>query len=123
MEIFKVASQPINTALSTGNTHSQPQTREVEQTQIQPNIVENQTEQNNEDLVKKLNEATEKLNRQMEALDTNIRFAYNDKINFLYVNVMEMKTGEIIRKIPSEQVMKLSEYFREAVGVLFDKES
>nr|WP_314469599.1 hypothetical protein [uncultured Campylobacter sp.] len=28
-----------------------------------------------------------------------------------------------MRKIPTEQAMKLSEYFREAVGVLFDKES
>ena len=41
----------------------------------------------------------------------------------MYVNVMEMKTGEVIRKIPTEQAMKLSEYFKEAVGVLFDKES
>lgn len=123
MEIFKVAGQPISTALSTGNTHAQSQTREVEQTQIQTNVAENNNQENNEDMVEKLNEATQKLNRQMEALDTNIRFAYNDKINFLYVNVMEIKTGEVIRKIPSEQVMKLSEYFREAVGVLFDKES
>nr|WP_314889248.1 flagellar protein FlaG [uncultured Campylobacter sp.] len=36
---------------------------------------------------------------------------------------MEAKTGEVIRKIPTEQVMKLTETFREAIGVLFDKES
>ena len=123
MEIFKVASQPMNTALSTSNVQSQSQIKEVEQTQIQPDTTNSGIQENNEDLAKKLNEATEKLNKQMEALDTNIRFAYNDKINFLYVNVMEIKTGEVIRKIPSEQVMKLSEYFREAIGVLFDKES
>ena len=72
---------------------------------------------------KEVKEATEKLNKQMEDLGTSIRFGYNDKIGAMYVNVMEMKTGEVIRKIPTEQAMKLSEYFKEAVGVLFDKES
>lgn len=123
MEIFKVASQPINTMAHASNAQAQTQTREVEQTHLQQNTAQNNLSIDNEDLAKRLNEATDKLNRQMEALDTNVRFAYNDKINSLYVNVMEVKTGEVIRKIPSEQVMKLSEYFREAVGVLFDKES
>ncbi|MFL1706268.1 FlaG family protein [Campylobacter sp. RM15925] len=123
MEIFKVASQQMNTVAHPSNAQAHTQTREVEQTHLQQNSAQNNLSIDNEDLAKKLNEATEKLNRQMEALDTNVRFAYNDKINSLYVNVMEVKTGEVIRKIPSEQVMKLSEYFREAVGVLFDKES
>lgn len=123
MEIFKVASQSINSMAHTSNAQAQTQTREVEQTHLQQNTAQNNLSVDNEDLTKRLNEATEKLNRQMQALDTNVRFAYNDKINSLYVNVMEVKTGEIIRKIPSEQVMKLSEYFQEAVGVLFDKES
>ncbi|MDO5046046.1 FlaG family protein [Campylobacter sp.] len=123
MEIFKAASQPINTTLHTSNAQAHTQTREVEHTHLQQNTAQNNLSVDNEDLAKRLNEATEKLNRQMEALDTNVRFAYNDKINSLYVNVTEVKTGEVIRKIPSEQVMKLSEYFREAVGVLFDKES
>lgn len=123
MEIFKVASQQMNTVAHPSNAQAHTQTREVEQTHLQQNSAQNNLSIDSEDLAKKLNEATEKLNRQMEALDTNVRFAYNDKINSLYVNVMEVKTGEVIRKIPSEQVMKLSEYFREAVGVLFDKES
>ncbi|MGB2553090.1 MULTISPECIES: FlaG family protein [unclassified Campylobacter] len=123
MEIFKVASQQMNTVAHPSNAQAHTQTREVEQTHLQQNSAQNNLSIDNEDLAKRLNEATEKLNRQMEALDTNVRFAYNDKINSLYVNVMEVKTGEVIRKIPSEQVMKLSEYFREAVGVLFDKES
>ena len=93
------------------------------QARIQHDATRNLTEQNNETLSKEVKEATEKLNKQMEDLGTSIRFGYNDKIGAMYVNVMEMKTGEVIRKIPTEQAMKLSEYFKEAVGVLFDKES
>jgi len=108
---------------TSSHAQSSTQTREVERTQIQQDTTRNLTEQNNETLSKEVKEATEKLNKQMEDLGTSIRFGYNDKIGAMYVNVMEMKTGEVIRKIPTEQAMKLSEYFREAVGVLFDKES
>ena len=123
MEIFKAASQPMANAATSSHAQSSTQTREVEQTHIQHDATRNLTEQNNETLSKEVKEATEKLNKQMEDLGTSIRFGYNDKIGAMYVNVMEMKTGEVIRKIPTEQAMKLSEYFREAVGVLFDKES
>ena len=123
MEIFKVASQPISNVATSSHAQSSTQTREVERTQIQQDTTRNLTEQNNETLSKEVKEATEKLNKQMEDLGTSIRFGYNDKIGAMYVNVMEMKTGEVIRKIPTEQAMKLSEYFKEAVGVLFDKES
>ncbi|WP_314350091.1 FlaG family protein [Campylobacter showae] len=123
MEIFKAASQPMANAVISSHAQSSTQTREVEQTHIQHDATRNLTEQNNETLSKEVKEATEKLNKQMEDLGTSIRFGYNDKIGAMYVNVMEMKTGEVIRKIPTEQAMKLSEYFKEAVGVLFDKES
>ena len=123
MEIFKVASQPMANVATSSHAQSSTQTREVERTQIQQDTTHNLTEQNNETLSKEVKEATEKLNKQMEDLGTSIRFGYNDKIGAMYVNVMEMKTGEVIRKIPTEQAMKLSEYFKESVGVLFDKES
>ena len=126
MEIFKAASQPMANVATSSHAQSSTQTREVEQTHIQHDATRNLTEQNNETLSKlskEVKEATEKLNKQMEDLGTSIRFGYNDKIGAMYVNVMEMKTGEVIRKIPTEQAMKLSEYFKEAVGVLFDKES
>ncbi|EAI7262970.1 flagellar biosynthesis protein FlaG [Campylobacter lari] len=84
-----------------------------------------QTNLNNQDenLNEKLKNATEKLNNQMETLETNVRFAYNDKINEMYVSVTEKHTGRLIRKIPSEEVMKLIEHFQGVIGTIFDKES
>ncbi|AJC86237.1 flagellar protein FlaG [Campylobacter sp. RM16704] len=76
-----------------------------------------------ENLNEKLKNATEKLNMQMETLGTNVRFAFNDKINEMYVNVTEKDTGKLIRKIPSEEVMKLIEHFKGVIGTIFDKES
>ncbi|WP_087700591.1 flagellar protein FlaG [Campylobacter lari] len=76
-----------------------------------------------ENLNEKLKNATEKLNSQMEILGTNVRFAFNDKINEMYINVTEKDTGKLIRKIPSEEVMKLIEHFKGVIGTIFDKES
>ena len=123
MEIFKAASQPMANVATSSHAQSSTQTREVEQTHIQHDATRNLTEQNNETLSKEVKEATEKLNKQMEDLGTSIRFGYNDKIEAMYVNVMEMKTGDAALARSQEQAMKLSEYFKEAVGVLFDKES
>ncbi|EAJ5673400.1 flagellar biosynthesis protein FlaG [Campylobacter lari] len=83
------------------------------------------TDLNNQDenLNEKLKNATEKLNNQMETLETNVRFAYNDKIHEMYVSVTEKDTGRLIRKIPSEEVMKLIEHFQGVIGTIFDKES
>ena len=67
-----------------------------------------------------LEDLTQKLNVQMEALSTNVRFGYNDKIEAMYVNVTEKDTGKIIRKIPTDEIMRLSEHMREAVGMIFD---
>ncbi|EAJ6151084.1 flagellar protein FlaG [Campylobacter lari] len=76
-----------------------------------------------ENLNEKLKNATEKLNSQMETLGTNVRFAFNDKINEMYINVTEKDTGKLIRKIPSEEAMKLIEHFKGVIGTIFDKES
>ncbi|EAI7689240.1 flagellar protein FlaG [Campylobacter jejuni] len=71
----------------------------------------------------KLADITKKLNEQMDSLDTNARFGYSDKIGSMYISVTEKSTGREIRQIPSEEAMRLAEYFRDVIGMIFDKES
>ena len=68
-----------------------------------------------------LKNTIENLNKHMDSLDTNVKFGFDDKIEQMFVNVMERSTGKIIRKIPSEEAMKISEKMREIVGIIFDK--
>ncbi|EKK7147920.1 flagella length regulator FlaG [Campylobacter jejuni] len=70
----------------------------------------------------KLADITKKLNEQMDSLDTNVRFGYSDKIGSMYI-MTEKSTGREIRQIPSEEAMRLAEYFRDVIGMIFDKES
>ena len=71
----------------------------------------------------KLADIAKKLNKQMDSLDTNVRFGYSDKLGSMYIRVVEKSTGREIRQIPSEEAMRLTEYFRDAIGMIFDKES
>lgn len=45
------------------------------------------------------------------------------KIGSMYISVTEKSTGREIRQIPSEEAMRLAEYFRDVIGMIFDKES
>lgn len=68
-----------------------------------------------------LKESTEKFNKMSEDLNLDVKFAYNDKIDQVYLNVVDKHTGRVIRKLPSEEAMKISESMKELVGALLDK--
>jgi len=68
-----------------------------------------------------LQKLTEQLNKEMSPLNADIKFQFNDKVNELVVNVIDKNTDKIIRKIPSEEALKIMEKMRELVGALFDE--
>ena len=76
-----------------------------------------------ESLNKQLNDVVKELNQQMDSLNTNVRFGFSDDISSMYITVSEKNTGREIRQIPSEEAIKLTKYFRDAIGLIFDKES
>ena len=41
----------------------------------------------------------------------------------MVVQVKDAKTGEEITQLPSKEAIRISEYFKESIGILFDKES
>ncbi len=138
MEIFKAAAQTLDSAAGVSN-QAVNDTRKIEKTDVEQDIIkQNQAASqksasqtidewldklSNEELGKRTKEATEKLNFQMEQLDAKVRFAYNDNLNLMIVQVKDAKTGELVSELPSKQAIKISEYFKESLGILFDKES
>ncbi len=76
---------------------------------------------NGSDIKNDLQNTINHLNDHMKSLDTNVVFGFNDKTEYLVVNVMERSTGKIIRRIPTEEATKISEKMKEIVGMIFDK--
>ncbi|ASM40212.1 flagellar protein FlaG [Campylobacter sp. RM12327] len=119
MEIYDVASRQMDSFISLSQTQNSTKSALFEKSNLSSSNEElNQKRSlSNEEI----NKIADRLNKQMESLQTNIRFAYNEEISSLYVNVLEKNTGEVIRKIPTESMMKLSEHFKEIIGLLMDK--
>ncbi|WP_148785389.1 FlaG family protein [Campylobacter concisus] len=131
MEIFKTAANQTLDANMSTSAQRQIDSRPIEHSDVKVNADKNGKSKDtneldklsNEDLARKTREVTDRLNYQMQQLDTNVRFAYNEKLNLMVVQVKDAKTGEEITQLPSKEAIKISEYFKESIGILFDKES
>lgn len=115
MDIFSATGKQVEAATAPKVAHTE-QVRQVE-TPTQATKSAREEKPKEEDLHSMVSE----LNKQMEALDTNVSFGYNDKISTMFVNVMEKSTGKSIRKIPTEEAMELSAKMKEIIGMIFDK--
>jgi flagellar protein FlaG len=65
-------------------------------------------------LVDKLNDISEK-----EPL--SVSFGYDEELGKVFINVVDKNSGEVIRKLPSEEAMKFAKSIKETVGKLLDK--
>jgi flagellar protein FlaG len=74
-----------------------------------------------EHLKKELQKLVEELNKAINPLNTSLKFKFNDKIDFLTVEVVDAKKNDVIRKFPSDEALRLMEKMKEVVGILFDK--
>ncbi len=124
MEIFNAVSKQMNAATAKPAGAQNLETRQVEQSHLKQEVAKDSQTQNAQDkkeIQQQLNETVKNLNSQMESLETNISFGFNDEIETMFVSVLERSSGKLIRKIPTEEAMKLSEHFQEIIGMIFDK--
>lgn len=119
MDIFSTASKQVETATAP-RVHNVEPMRQVESSvETSKSVRENKQDEN--EIKETLNRTVKELNSQMESLETNVKFGFNDKIDAMFVNVMERSSGKMIRKIPTEEAMSLAEKMKEIVGMIFDK--
>jgi flagellar protein FlaG len=64
---------------------------------------------------------TNKLNKVSQDEHLDISFGYNKKIDRVFINVVDKNTGDVIRKLPSEEAMKFAEGVKEMLGKILDK--
>lgn len=66
---------------------------------------------------------TEQINEFMERLNTDIHFTLHEKTEQLILQVINRKDGEVIKEIPSEEMLNMIAKISEYVGVLLDKKA
>ena len=67
-----------------------------------------------------LEAAIEKLNQQVERNGRGLNFAIDEKLNRPIITVRSTATGEVIRTIPNEVVIKVAHNIEDIKGLLMD---
>jgi flagellar protein FlaG len=64
--------------------------------------------------------AVEALNRAMRVVGTKLSFSIDSVTKKPVVRVVDADTQEVIRQIPSEEMLRVSQQITELMGILFD---
>jgi len=68
----------------------------------------------------KLKLAVQEIEKFVQSVKRNLEFSIDDTSGKIVVKVVASETGEVVRQIPSEEVLKLAESLNTASNVLFD---
>ena len=68
-----------------------------------------------------IEEAIDTLNDALAKAPTKAMISHDDELNRYIVRIADERSGEVIREIPSEAVLKFARNLREIKGLLFDK--
>ena len=68
-----------------------------------------------------LEAAIEKLNEQVERNGRGLNFAIDEKLNRPIITVRNTATGEVVRTIPNEVIIKVAHNIEDIKGLLMDR--
>lgn len=69
---------------------------------------------------KALKELAKEVQSFLEELNVRLSFCFDDETGDLVTRVLNKETGEVIRQMPSKDMIKLRQKLKELRGVLFD---
>jgi flagellar protein FlaG len=68
-----------------------------------------------------LQEAIDRLNKQAKDNGRDLSFQMDEELNRAIVIVRNIETGEVVRQIPSEKVIRMAHSIEEGKGLLFNE--
>ena len=74
-----------------------------------------------EDVQKAIDTVQRKLEKFKEVMKSEAEFKIDRKTGMVIVKIKDRETGEVIRQIPPEVVVKLAKTIEEFLGLLFDE--
>jgi flagellar protein FlaG len=76
-----------------------------------------------EKMVQQYEQVVDQLNRQMQADDRNLRFGVDRRINTFVITVTDKLSGDVVRQIPPEAVVRVAHAIEDLKGVLYNAEA
>lgn len=69
----------------------------------------------------KLEDYVDALNKFLLAFDQQFKFRVYKDTNSIWVRILDAKTEQVLREIPSRQALELASKIRDFIGLLFDE--
>lgn len=76
-----------------------------------------------ERMVQAFDQVVSQLNQQMQANNRNLGFALDRRINTPVITVTDKNTGDMIRQIPAESVLRVAHSIENLKGVLYNDQA
>ncbi len=73
------------------------------------------------ELEKNLKEAIQMLNEQMKSSGRHLNFSIDQEVNRTIIRVKNSSTGELVRQIPDETVLRVAHSIEKVKGMLLDE--
>ena len=71
-------------------------------------------------LAQQIQDAVARLNDQMKTMQRDLGFSYDERLNREIVTVRKQSTGEVVRQLPPEVVIRVAHSIEDLKGVLYD---
>ncbi|TYZ20317.1 flagellar protein FlaG [Selenomonas ruminis] len=118
-----VSSQKANAEVATAKASDMDAVKEQVQQGENARNAENQKQQNEE---QKMDESsvsymTEELNDLMRRIDADLEFQYHKEVNTMSVKMLDKKTGEVLKEVPPEEMIKHMIKAKDWLGAFLDK--
>ena len=69
-----------------------------------------------------VSQAAEDIQKRLDAMGTNLNFSVREELETVVAQVTK-SDGELVRQIPSEEILQIREKLNELVGLLFDEKA
>jgi len=118
-----ISSQKANAEVATAKASDIDAVKEQVQQGENAQNAENQKQQNEE---QKMDESsvsymTEELNDLMRRIDADLEFQYHKEVNTMSVKMLDKKTGEVLKEVPPEEMIKHMIKAKDWLGAFLDK--
>ena len=109
LEPEKVSAQPVSK-----NPETENQVTDIKAVEVKP-------EQEKKELSSsEVETAVEEINAFMQSVPRNLSFSVDEQLGEEIISVTDKETNEVIRQIPSEELVVLRKKMDDVAGILFD---
>ncbi|MBI1911699.1 MAG: flagellar protein FlaG [Deltaproteobacteria bacterium] len=102
------------------NSNTRQGHKEVEE---RVNFFKDSGEEKKDETPKDIEGVASEVQIQLKRLNTELRFEVDKDTKDLVIKIIDPETKEIIRQIPSEELLAIRSRMKELIGVLYDAET